>query len=225
MSRTPEKIEFLPGRYAELHTLDNSIENINDLKKNTTKLINTPENPLYDRKRQCLSGIEEEWKRRSSNIKSLKQVPFSVPVILCNWKGLHKDVLDRLENVYQVVDENTTSMYPSALSYFMDVRTRTDLDIIPYSTYLYFGDLYNKKKAIQRHWNHRADMRSFKTLDDKYNNMDKKSSTESSLEIALYNFITSRHKGDHLPVFYNLNIEDTNPQVQILFKRKNITCI
>lgn len=211
-------IEILPGRFAKQYIVTNHINDIDDLKKSP----HTPEKPLYGTKQRGVpQALMDKWSTRS-NIKNLNQLTFDTPVILCNWTGEFVEILNRLEAVYQVIDNNTTKIYTGSINQFMHVNTRVDLEPCSHKTYLFYGDFVNRKKVIQRHWKYKDDIRSFKTLDESYYGHDNK----NSIITAAVNFASTRYKNtDHKPVIFNLKIEDISPKDQIALRHNNIICI
>jgi hypothetical protein len=226
----PNKVEILPGRFAIVHEIaptraDNHAQLVQSKQQGTI----SADAPMYTPSLKTSNHsdlLKQQWKDRVSKITNLKQLPFDSPVLLSNWTGLHTDVLDRLETVYQVIDSGTTQVYNSATSYFLDARFHTTLDLTPGNTYLYYGEHVHRKKPIHKHWKNKTDPRSFKTIDETYYSkyINKHNNIFPNIALAATGFITNRHPG--LPmIITGLDITDLSANDQQHLKRTNITCI
>ena len=226
----PTKIEILPGRFATVHELPVSrAENHEQLVQSIDQGTVSPDTPVYAppvKNSKYTELLKHQWQDRISRIKHLKQIPFDSPVLLTNWTGLHVDVLDRLENVYQVINSETTQLYKSATSYFLDARFNTAMDLYSSKTYLYYGEHVNRKKPIHKHWKNKIDPRSFKTIDETYYSkyINKHNNIFPNIMLAAAGMITSRHPA--FPMYITgLDITDLSANDQQHLKQSNITCI
>lgn len=226
----PDKIEFLPGRFATMHEISTTCaDNHDQLVQSKKQGTISPDAPMYTPVVKTSNHgevMKHQWQNRTSKIKHLKQIPFDSPVLLSNWTGLHDDVLNRLETVYQVVDAGTTQLYNSATSYFLDARFNTTLELAPGKTYLYYGEHVNRKKPIHKHWKHKTDPRSFKTIDETYYNkyINKHNNIFPNIVLAATGFINSRHPT--LPmIITGVDIADLSATDQQHLKKSNIVCI
>lgn len=227
------KIEFIPNRFAKVYKIDHSDEHSIYKKTHKTEDEQTDitydqlkskistgeisiENPLYKPKQEK-TMLSEAWKVRGNKFKSLKDIPFDQPVVICNWSGVHEDVLNRLENVYQIIDRQTKHIYRQSVKKFMYSTNNTKFDLSPVDTYIYHGKNKKHLKVVQKKWVQSVDMRSFKTLDTIYSKeIGVSNDKTASIYMSVIGYILANHTHPSGVYVSGLDLDVLNPTEQVL---------
>lgn len=235
-------VEFIPNRFAKAYEVNRSDahsiykkESVEENKQNDITYdqikdkISTGEisvnNPLYKPKpkKTALSTI---WSARGEKFKCLQDIPFDQPVLVCNWSGLHEEVLNRLESVYQIIDRQTKKIYNQSIKKFMYSTNTTKYDLSPIDTYLYHGKNIKHIKIIQKKWIQSVDMRSFKTLDTTYSKKLGVTDPETaSIYMSTIGYILANNNHPSGVVISGMDLDSLNPSEQVILNNNNLVNI
>lgn len=161
-------IEIVPGVMAQIIEPTHITKPPSNEFEQLKQLVSNAETPIFERNSQYKDHITTKWEQRKSvSIDSINKIPLDVPVIIVNSPNTISDAeaLNRLENVYQVITPDTTTIYRLASDIYMDARQVPTLEI-PGTASLYYGKTRINKKMITSLWSeHQYDVRSFKIYD------------------------------------------------------------